>query len=143
MESVPDAEEDKEDKIEDNSSDDDFDLPDFDEEPSDTAETAEPVGLGGVFDGDFGEPDLEQTEDNPFDTSDLDLDDSDYDESKKSKDPTFQPSNNMFNDLYDKETLDGTSSAEVSDDRNLLNRRARIFPNPSPNLHRLQSKMKL
>lgn len=116
MESVPDAEEDKEDKIEDNSSDDDFDLPDFDEEPSDTAETAEPVGLGGVFDGDFGEPDLEQTEDNPFDTSDLDLDDSDYDESKKSKDPTFQPSNNMFNDLYDKETLDGTSSAEVSDD---------------------------
>ncbi|MDD7014288.1 MAG: LysM peptidoglycan-binding domain-containing protein [Spirochaetales bacterium] len=88
------------------SQEDEFTLPDFDDEPAtstdaaDTSETNQPsvVGLGGIFDDNFGEPDL--TSDNSDLTDDL----------FETKDPTFVPKNDMFNDLYDKETLEGNST---------------------------------
>ncbi|MBO6177346.1 MAG: LysM peptidoglycan-binding domain-containing protein [Treponema sp.] len=84
----------------------DFSLPDFDdstdEQEAVAAASASAVGLSGVFDEDFGEPNL-STEDE-FNTSSLD------DDMYKTKDPTFQPNNNMFSDLYDKETLEGKST---------------------------------
>lgn len=67
------------------------------------------VGLSSAFDSDIGEPDLstEGLDDN-FDDSDLD--------SLKTKDPTFEPKNDMFSDLYDKETIEGNSSYSAEDD---------------------------
>ncbi|MDY4902955.1 MAG: Hsp70 family protein, partial [Treponema sp.] len=69
------------------SQEDEFTLPDFDDEPAtstdaaDTSETNQPsvVGLGGIFDDNFGEPDL--TSDNSDLTDDL----------FETKDPTFVP----------------------------------------------------
>lgn len=86
------------------SSEDDFTLPDMDDlnTENSSVNSASAVGLGGVFDEDFGEPDLNVEDE--FDTSSLD--DSEY----KTKDPTFRPDNNMFSDLYDKETLEGKST---------------------------------
>lgn len=67
------------------------------------------VGLSSAFDSDIGEPDLSTEElDDNFDDSDLD--------SLKTKDPTFEPKNDMFSDLYDKETIEGNSSYSAEDD---------------------------
>lgn len=67
------------------------------------------VGLSSAFDSDIGEPDLstEGLDDN-FDDSSLD--------SLKTKDPTFEPKNDMFSDLYDKETIEGNSSYSAEED---------------------------
>lgn len=67
------------------------------------------VGLSSAFDSDIGEPDLstEGLDDN-FDDSTLD--------SLKTKDPTFEPKNDMFSDLYDKETIEGNSSYSAEED---------------------------
>ena len=85
-------------------------MPDFnDEETGETENAVDPetsvdepneteaYGIDGVFDEDFGEPDL-STENEEEVTPEV-------------KDPTFQPSNSMFSDLYDKETLEGESSS--------------------------------
>ena len=92
-----------------------FAMPDFNDEETGETETAvdpetpvedtneentndtEAYGIDGVFDEDFGEPDL-STENEEEVTPEV-------------KDPTFQPSNSMFSDLYDKETLEGESSS--------------------------------
>lgn len=71
------------------------------------------VGLSSAFDNDIGEPDLSTDElDDSFDAN---FDDSDLD-SLKTKDPTFEPKNDMFSDLYDKETIEGNSSYSAEDD---------------------------
>ena len=71
------------------------------------------VGLSSAFDNDIGEPDLSTDElDDNFDAN---FDDSDLD-SLKTKDPTFEPKNDMFSDLYDKETIEGNSSYSAEDD---------------------------
>ena len=57
------------------------------------------VGLGSAFDDDIGEPDLSSTEE----------------DEKLTKDPTFEPNNEMFSDLYDKETLEGKNSYSEED----------------------------
>ncbi len=68
------------------------------------------VGLSSAFDNDIGEPDLSTEE---LDELDNNFDDSD---SLKTKDPTFEPKNDMFSDLYDKETFEGNSSYNAEDD---------------------------
>lgn len=71
------------------------------------------VGLSSAFDNDIGEPDLSTDElDDNFDAN---FDDSDLD-SLKTKDPTFEPKNDMFSDLYDKETFEGNSSYNAEDE---------------------------
>lgn len=95
-ESVPDETVPESSLTEDNASAEDFSLPDFDDASDDTS-AAGAVGLGGVFDDDFGEVNLDSDSD---------------DESFKTKDPTFQPKNEMFTGLYDKETIEGGSTYE-------------------------------
>ncbi|MBO4404191.1 MAG: LysM peptidoglycan-binding domain-containing protein [Treponema sp.] len=79
---------------------DDFAVPDFDAPEQKTNSdnlSAEAVGLSGVFDDDYGEVDLNTDSE---------------DEELVTKDPTFQPKNEMFSDLYDKETLEGKGTYE-------------------------------
>lgn len=86
-------------------SDDDSVLPDFDSE-------------------EFNLPDFEETgADEPLSDDDFSLP-PEFDEEtelpqeneEQPKDPTFQPSTNMFSNLYDKETMDGASSSYSEED---------------------------
>ena len=82
-----------------------FNMPDFTDansasDTSDETSGAEAVGLAGVFDDDYGEVNLN----------------TDEEEEKTTKDPTFLPKNEMFSDLYDKETIEGNSTYEGDDE---------------------------
>lgn len=68
---------------------DNFDLPDFDDEKTGTELLSD--------DDDFSLP-------------------PDFGETEPQKDPTFQPNTNMFSNLYDKETMQGSSSSYTEED---------------------------
>lgn len=69
-----------------------FDLPDFDDEQKDSlTDGIEDFTLPPDFDTSFSEEPMTSEE--------------------KPKNPTFAPSNSLFSNLYDKETLEGTSSS--------------------------------
>ena len=111
-------------------------LPDFDstesiedKEPAESTEletqvSEEDNGLPDFDDTEFGLPDFddEKTEE-PLSDDDFSLppefdNETEYpqENEEQPKDPTFQPNTNMFSNLYDKETMQGSSSSYSEED---------------------------
>ncbi len=82
-----------------NSINDDFSTEGLDDDENSSSSNFSAVGLSSAFDDDIGEPDLSI----------------DGEDEKFTKDPTFEPNNEMFSDLYDKETLEGKNSYSEDD----------------------------
>ena len=104
-------------------SDDDFTIPETDDStfssPEETgSEKTSAVGLSGIFDDIESDPDFKIEEDDQKINDDLD--------SFSSSDPTYNPQNDIgFDDLYDKETMEGKSFSEYNEDEEDVKKRTR------------------
>lgn len=94
----------------------DLDLPDFDDLEATNLDTES--SDSSIFD--FPDDSLTDSSEDFTLPPDFDTDTGDNDVifDEQPKNPTFAPSNNMFSNLYDKETLEGTSSSYSLDEEN-------------------------
>lgn len=99
----------------------DLDLPDFDNLEETGFDSDTELSLPDFDDSETASldlPDFDSLDDSTelppgFDDS---IENSDFEMDEKVKDPTFQPNNSIFSNLYDKETLEGGTSTYTSDE---------------------------
>ncbi len=99
----------------------DLDLPDFDSLEETSLDSGTELSLPDFDDSETTSldlPDFDSLDDSTelppgFDDS---IENSDFEMDEKVKDPTFQPNNSIFSNLYDKETLEGGTSTYAPDE---------------------------